>query len=51
VFGLDLTGVRLEAEDVAWSRGSGEVVRADAGRLVALLAGRSLPDGRSLRRD
>jgi uncharacterized protein (TIGR03083 family) len=50
VFGLDLTGVRLEAEDVDWSRGSGEVVRADAGRLVALLAGRSLPDGRSLRR-
>ncbi|MGY1774847.1 maleylpyruvate isomerase family mycothiol-dependent enzyme [Geodermatophilus sp. SYSU D00804] len=50
VFGLDLTGVRLEAADTAWSRGDGEVVRADSGPLVALLSGRTLPDGRVLRR-
>lgn len=49
-FGLDLTGLRLEADDAGWTWGSGETVRADAGRMVALLAGRTLPDGRSLRR-
>jgi uncharacterized protein (TIGR03083 family) len=48
-FGVDLTGVRLEAVDTDWSWGSGDVVRADSGGLVALLSGRSLPDGRSLR--
>ena len=37
-FGVDLSGVRLEAMD------------ADAGAVVALLAGRTLPDGRSLPR-
>ncbi|WP_299959785.1 maleylpyruvate isomerase family mycothiol-dependent enzyme [uncultured Modestobacter sp.] len=47
-FGLDLTGVRLEATDADWSWGSGDVVRADGGALVALLADRRLPDGRSL---
>ncbi|WKK11838.1 maleylpyruvate isomerase family mycothiol-dependent enzyme [Rhodococcus ruber] len=51
VFGVDLTEVRLEADDADWSWGSGEVVRADSGRLVALLSGRTLPDGRTLRRD
>ena len=49
-FGIDLAGVRLEAGDTGWSRGSGEVVRADSGPLVALLSGRTLPDGRALRR-
>ena len=49
-FGIDLAGVRLEAADTDWSRGSGEVVRADSGPLVALLSGRTLPDGRVLRR-
>jgi uncharacterized protein (TIGR03083 family) len=49
-FGIDLTGVRLEAADTGWSWGSGEVVRADSGALVALLSGRTLPDGRSLPR-
>lgn len=51
VFGVDLTEVRLEADDTDWSWGSGEVVQADSGRLVALLSGRTLPDGRTLRRD
>jgi uncharacterized protein (TIGR03083 family) len=49
VFGIDLTGVRLEAADTDWSWGDGHPVRADSGALVALLSGRTLPDGRSLR--
>jgi hypothetical protein len=49
-FGVDLTGVRLEVADTEWSWGSGEVVRADSGLLVALLSGRTLPDGRALPR-
>jgi uncharacterized protein (TIGR03083 family) len=50
VFGLDLTGVRLEASDTDWGAGHGDVVRADSAELVALLAGRTLPDGRALPR-
>jgi len=50
IFGLDLTGVRLQATDTDWSWGDGEAVRADSGRLVALLSGRRLPDGRDLDR-
>ncbi len=49
-FGVDLTGVRLEAADTEWSWGSGDVVSADSGLLVALLSGRTLPDGRALPR-
>jgi uncharacterized protein (TIGR03083 family) len=49
-FGLDLTGVRLEAADIDWSWGSGDTVRADSGSLVALVSGRTLPDGRTLPR-
>jgi uncharacterized protein (TIGR03083 family) len=49
-FGVDPTGVRLEAADTGWSWGSGDVVRADSGSLVALLGGRTLPDGRALPR-
>ena len=48
--GLDLTGTRLEADDADWTWGAGDVVRAGAGELVALLGGRTLPDGRTLRR-
>ena len=50
LFGVDLTGVRLEAADTDWSWGSGDSVRADSGSLVALLSGRTLPDGRALPR-
>jgi uncharacterized protein (TIGR03083 family) len=50
LFGVDLTGVRLEAADADWSWGNGQVVRADSGSLVALLSGRALPDGRALPR-
>lgn len=49
-FGVDLTGVRLEATDTDWSWGSGETLRADSGSLVALVSGRTLPDGRALPR-
>ena len=49
-FGVDLAGIRLEASDTGWSWGSGRLVRADSGSLVALLSGRTLPDGRSLPR-
>ncbi|WP_138733196.1 maleylpyruvate isomerase family mycothiol-dependent enzyme [Modestobacter excelsi] len=50
LFGLDLTGVRFEAADTESSWGSGDVVRADSGDLVALLSARTLPDGRTLPR-
>jgi uncharacterized protein (TIGR03083 family) len=49
-FGVDLTGVRLEATDTDWSWGNGQLVRADSGSLVALLGGRALLDGRTLPR-
>jgi uncharacterized protein (TIGR03083 family) len=49
-FGVDLTGVRLDATDTGWSWGDGRLVRADSGCLVALLSGRTLPDGRALPR-
>ncbi|MHB1536681.1 MAG: maleylpyruvate isomerase family mycothiol-dependent enzyme [Acidimicrobiales bacterium] len=50
LFGLDLTGTRLEAADTDWSWGSGDIVRASSDLLVALLSGRTLPDGRTLQR-
>lgn len=50
LFGVDLSGVRLEATDSAWAWGSGSPTRTDAGSLVALLSGRTLPDGRALPR-
>jgi uncharacterized protein (TIGR03083 family) len=49
-FGVDLTGIRLEAADTEWDWGSGDAVRADSGLIVALLSGRTLPDGRLLPR-
>lgn len=49
-FGVDLTGIRLEATDTTSTWGDGDPTRADTGRLVALLSGRTLPDGRALPR-
>jgi uncharacterized protein (TIGR03083 family) len=48
IFGLDLTGIRLVANDTDWNWGSGEVIRADCGGLVALLGGRTVPAGEAL---
>lgn len=48
-FDVGLDGVRLEATDAPWQWGAGRLIRADAGSLVALLSGRSLGDGMSLR--
>lgn len=48
LFGIDLTGVHLEAADTDWSWGGGDIVRADSDLLIALLGGRTLPDGRAL---
>ena len=50
LFGVDLTGTRLEATDASWAWGTGRLVRAESGSLVALLSGRALPDGRRLPR-
>ena len=50
LFGLELTGIRLEATDTDWHWGNGDTVRADSSLLVALLSGRTLSDGRTLRR-
>lgn len=50
VFGVDLSAVKLEATDRDWSWGSGDPVRPDIGSLVALVSGRTLPDGRALPR-
>jgi uncharacterized protein (TIGR03083 family) len=51
LFGVDLVGVRLEATDTDWCWGQGRLVRADSGSLVALVSGRTLPDGRMLPRN
>jgi hypothetical protein len=45
-FGVELSGVRLEADDMEWSLGAGEVVSGPGQALVLVLSGRSLPPGR-----
>ncbi|GHG62532.1 maleylpyruvate isomerase family mycothiol-dependent enzyme [Streptomyces griseocarneus] len=45
-FGADLDGVRLYAEDLDWSYGSGSPVFGAAQDLLLLAYGRRLPDGR-----
>ena len=50
MFGLRLTDVRLDATGSTWTWGRGRTVAADGGSLVALLGGRTLPDGRALPR-
>ncbi len=39
-FGIDLTGVRLEATDLDWSHGAGRLVRGPAAELIVGLTGR-----------
>jgi uncharacterized protein (TIGR03083 family) len=45
VFGVDLSGVRLEATDLDWQFGDGEPLRGTAPDLLLLLCGRRLPAG------
>jgi uncharacterized protein (TIGR03083 family) len=44
-FGLDLTGIRLEADDLDWVFGDGEPVRGGARALLLVLMDRRLPAG------
>ena len=43
-FGTGIDGRRLEAEDIAWTYGIGETVRAPAHPLILALTGRGTPD-------
>ena len=45
LFGVDLTGVQLQADDLAWSHGSGEVVSGNAQLLALVVCGRAVPSG------
>jgi uncharacterized protein (TIGR03083 family) len=42
-FGLDLTGIRLEADDLDWAFGDGEPLRGSARSLLLVLMDRRLP--------
>jgi uncharacterized protein (TIGR03083 family) len=44
-FGQDLTGIRLEADDLDWSFGDGEPLRGRARHLLMVLMDRRLPGG------
>ena len=44
-FGVDLSGIRLEATDLDWGFGTGEPVRGRAQDLLLALCGRRLPAG------
>lgn len=44
-FGLDLTGTRLEADDLDWAFGDGEPLRGAARHLLMVLMDRRLPVG------
>jgi len=44
-FGVDLTGIRLEADDLEWAFGDGEPIRGAARHLLMVLMDRRLPDG------
>ncbi|OIK29583.1 maleylpyruvate isomerase family mycothiol-dependent enzyme [Streptomyces malaysiense] len=46
LFGTDLTGVRLCADDLDWSFGAGAPLRGSAQDLLLVAYGRALPDGR-----
>jgi uncharacterized protein (TIGR03083 family) len=44
-FGRDLTGIRLEADDLDWSFGDGEALRGRGRHLLMVLMDRRLPEG------
>jgi uncharacterized protein (TIGR03083 family) len=46
LFGTDLTGIELRADDLEWSVGSGEVLAAPAQVLALVVCGRRVPPGR-----
>lgn len=46
VFGTDLSGVELRADDLDWSYGAGLAVEGPAQALVSVVCGRRLPAGR-----
>ena len=46
MFGVDLDGVELQADDLAWSVGSGALVTGPAQALALVACGRLLPAGR-----
>jgi uncharacterized protein (TIGR03083 family) len=46
LFGTDLTGVELRADDLEWSVGSGEVLTGPAQVLALVVCGRRVPPGR-----
>lgn len=45
-FGVDLTGIELRANDLAWSFGSGAPLTGRAQDLLLIVCGRQLPPGR-----
>jgi uncharacterized protein (TIGR03083 family) len=46
LFGTDLSGVELRADDIEWSCGIGAAVEGPAQSLALVVCGRLLPDGR-----
>lgn len=46
LFGTDLSGVELRADDLEWSRGDGLLVEGPAQALALVACGRLLPEGR-----
>jgi len=46
LFGVDLSGVQLRADDLDWSCGSGATVTGPAQALALVACGRLLPPGR-----
>ena len=46
VFGVDLTGIQLCADDLDWTLGDGEPLRGKGTDLLLFLCGRTLPPGR-----
>ncbi|HEX3332736.1 MAG TPA: maleylpyruvate isomerase family mycothiol-dependent enzyme [Acidimicrobiales bacterium] len=46
LFGVDLSGIELRADDLDWSYGSGALVTGPAQALALVLCGRHLPPGR-----
>jgi uncharacterized protein (TIGR03083 family) len=45
-FGVELSGVRLQADDMDWSLGTGDIVSGAGQALVLVLSGRTVPHGR-----